>query len=165
MLVSDVADMHDRWPIYAGAVLDAGVRAVFALPVRLSERPVGALDLYRDQRGPLTAEALEGGLLAAELAAMPLLDLMATHAEWDAAGQQDDGWVQLASLERVEVYQATGMIMAALDVDSVEALVRLRAYAFARDLTAGQAAWAIVERRVVLTGPDWLELDGGEARR
>ena len=162
VLVADLADMHSRWPFYAGAVLDAGIQAVFALPVQFSQQPVGALDLYRDRRGPLSAEALEGGMLAAELAALPLLDLMASHAEWDATGQQEDGWLQLASLDRVEVYQATGMIMGAMNVDCVEALVRLRGYAFARDLTAGEAAWAIVERRVRLTGPDWQELDGAE---
>ena len=98
-------------------------------------------------------------MLAAELAALPLLDLMASHARWDDAGQQDDGWTQLASLELVEVYQATGMIMGALGVDTTEALVRLRAYAFARGLTAGQAAWSIVEREVTLDGPDWHNPD------
>ena len=68
VLVADLADTRDRWPVYAGAVLDAGVQAVFALPVRLSAQPVGALDLYRDRRGPLTDDALAGGMLAAELA-------------------------------------------------------------------------------------------------
>jgi hypothetical protein len=42
------------------------------------------------------------------------------------------------------------MIIGQLDVDAVEALVRLRAYAFARGLTASEAAWAIVERWVFL---------------
>lgn len=98
-------------------------------------------------------------MLAAELAALPLLDLMASHARWDAAGQQEDGWTQLASLDRVEVYQATGMIMSRLAVESTEALVRLRAYAFTKGLTAGQAAWLIVERQVTLNGSDWLDPD------
>ena len=155
VLIADLAGVQDRWPVYAGPALDAGVSAVFALPVRLSTQPVGALDLYRDRRGPLSADTLAGGMLAAELAALPLLDLMASHTRWDAAGQQGDGWTQLASLEQVEVYQATGMIMGALDADTTEALVRLRAYAFARGMTAGQAAWLIVERQVTLEGPDW----------
>ena len=90
---------------------------------------------------------------------------MPAHARWDAAGQQEDGWTRLAALERVEVYQATGMIMGALDVDSTEALVRLRASAFARGVTAGEVAWAIVERQVLLTGPDWQDPDGGGTSR
>lgn len=159
VLVADLAGAQDRWPVYAGPVLEAGVSAVFSLPVRLSTQPVGALDLFCERRGPLSADALAGGMLAAELAALPLLDLMAAHAEWDAAGQQADGFAQLASLERVEVYQATGMIMAAIGVDPTEALVRLRAYAFARSLTADEAAWLIVERQVTLEGPDWNDPD------
>jgi len=160
-----VGDLHDpadsRWPAFTDAVLDSGVSSVFALPVRLSAQPVGALDLFRTAAGPLGEDALDGGLLAAELAAAPLLDLLAGHTDWEAAGQPDDGWLQLASLERLEVYQATGMIMAALDVDATEALVRLRAHAFAVDLTAGQVAWQIVERVVSLDSGDWQ--DRGES--
>lgn len=158
VLVADLDDADDlRWPAFTGAVLQAGIGSVFALPVRLSARPVGALDLFRMSRGPLSEQALAGGLLAAELAAVPLLDLLAAHHGWEAAGRPEDGWTQLASLERVEVYQATGMIMGALEVDATEALVRLRAHAFARGDTAAQVALAIVERRVPLDSPDWRD--------
>ena len=91
----------------------------------------GALDLFRNDAGPLTADGLEGGLWAAELAALPFLDLM---TQVGSAEDGDDSWDQLASLERVEVYQATGMIIGHLDVDAAEALVRLRAYAFRHGL-------------------------------
>jgi hypothetical protein len=101
-----------------------------------------------------------------ERASLPLLDLMTSDIDWDAAGEDGDGWDQLASLERVEVYQANGMIIGQLDVDAVEALIRLRAYAFAQVLTASEVAWAIVEHRV---SPDDDEsflppTDGGEGR-
>jgi len=158
VLVGDLDDPGDaRWPAFAGAVLDAGVGAVFALPVRLSAEPVGALDLFRVGRGPLGEAGLAGGLLAAELVALPLLDLLAGHTDWEAAGQPDDGWMQLASLERVEVYQATGMIVGALDVDPAEALVRLRAHALARGITAAEVAIQIVERRMSLDSRDWQD--------
>jgi hypothetical protein len=54
------------------------------------------------------------------------------------------------SLARVEVYQATGMIMGQLGVGPDEALMRLRGYAIAHDRTASDVAWSIVERRLVL---------------
>jgi hypothetical protein len=102
-------------------------------------------------------------LWAAELAALPLLDLMTADIDWTAAGESEDGWEQLTSLQRVEVYQATGMIIAELDVDPAEALIRLRAYAYARGLTASEVAWAMVERRIVLDGDSWepRENEGG----
>jgi hypothetical protein len=148
VLVGDVGDRAEqRWPAFSRAALDSGVRAVFALPVALARAPIGALDLFRNEAGPLTDATLEGGMWAAELAALPFLDLM---TEVGSSESGDDSWEQLASLERVEVYQATGMIIGHLDVDAAEALVRLRAYAFSHGLTASQAAWAIVERRVSL---------------
>jgi len=150
-----VADLEHpaqrRWPAFTGALLEAGVRAVFALPVRVS----------RNSTGSLSGQALDGGLLAAELAALPLLDLMSGDLDWsldrDPAAAGRSGWEQLASLERVEVYQATGMIMGELDVDPTEALVRLRGQAFARGMTASELALAVVERRLSLDTPDWHE--------
>lgn len=174
VLVADLDDPAEtRWPAFTEAVLLAGVSAVFALPVSLAASRVGALDLFRHQRGRLNDRALAGGLLAAELARLPLLDLLAGQAGTAAGGQpagrhgsdgpdsadgvDEDGWTQLASLDRVEVYQATGMLMGALDVDQTEALVRLRAHAYAHGTTAAQIAATIVERRIALTTPDWQD--------
>jgi hypothetical protein len=56
----------------------------------------------------MSGDGLNGGLWAAELAALPLLDLMTSDVDWTAAGEGGNGWEQLASLERVEIYQATG---------------------------------------------------------
>jgi len=155
ILVADLAAIKEqRWPAFTGALLGVGVRAVFALPVAIGAVPVGALDLFRHQPGSLHGEQLGGSLHAAELAALPLLDLMGADLDWSAAGDgESDGdgdgaWSELASLERVEVYQATGMIMAQLGVGPAEALVRLRAHAFAHDQTASEVAWAVVERRL-----------------
>jgi hypothetical protein len=149
-----VADFNDpaegRWPAFSGALLDAGVCAVFALPVAVAHDHVGALDLFRRRSGPLSAEGLAGGVLAAELAALPLLDLMTADVDWDGEAQSEDGWDQLASLERVEVYQATGMIIEALGVGPADAMVRLRAHAFAHAMTASDVAWGVVERRISL---------------
>ena len=162
MLVADLDDAAElRRPGFTGAVLDAGVRAVFALPVSLSSQCVAALSLYRVRPGALSASGLDGGLLAAELAALPLLDVIAEHrATASAEGDQDeDDSGQLAARERVEVYQATGMIICALDVAPAEALVRLRAQAFPRGLTATGLAREVVERRVSVGAPDWQDPD------
>jgi AmiR/NasT family two-component response regulator len=57
-------------------------------------------------------------------------------------------------MSRVEVYQATGMVMGQLSVGPAEALVRLRAHAFARGLTASEVAWSIVRRQLSLESDD-----------
>jgi hypothetical protein len=147
-----VADLQDpaeqRWPTYAGAVLDEGVRAVYALPVSISSAYVGVLDLFRAEPSPLNAADLTGGLFAASLAMAPLRDLISTvMLEPGPIGADVDAWAESATLERVEVYQATGMVMDQLGVTAAEALVRLRAHAFARAMTASELAWQIVRRQ------------------
>jgi hypothetical protein len=54
-LVPDVlaAESLNRWPVFAGAAAQAGVRAVFALPVQVGAVSLGVLDLFRtDPGGP-----------------------------------------------------------------------------------------------------------------
>ncbi len=83
--------------------------------------------------------------------------------DWQKAANGQGSWDQLASLERVEVYQATGMIVAALEVTPADALVRLRAHAISRNLTASDVAYQILNRRLVLDRDDWHEPGGNNA--
>lgn len=152
--------VEDRWPALTQAILGHGIHAVFALPVSIASTPIGALDLYRRSSGRLDDAAMTGGRFAARLAALPLLDLMTADTDWQSAAEGRGSWEQIESLERVEVYQATGMIIAALDVSPADALVRLRAHAISRGLTASVVAFQILERRLVLEKDDWHEADG-----
>jgi GAF domain/ANTAR domain len=150
ILVADLgAASEQRWPAYAEAVLAAGVQAVFATPVVIAAVGVGAIDVFRRQPGPLSPDRLAGLLHAADLAALPLLDLMGRQdLAMTSAGDPGDAWSELISLERVEVYQATGMIMFQVGVEPPDALVRLRAYAYAHDQTATEVAQAVLRRQL-----------------
>ena len=153
-----------RWPAFAGAVLDDGIRGVFAVPIMITSTCVGALDLFRAGPGPLQGDQLAGAFLAADLASRPLLDLLADqsgHSDSTRAsaanreeGDARENRERLTEIDRVEVYQATGMLISQLDVDATEALIRLRAYAIATGQTASQVATAILERRLVLDRDD-----------
>ena len=149
VLVPDLqAQDEPRWPAFKDAAQRAGVRAVFAFPIRVGMIGLGALDLFRSVAGPLSAAQLRDALTAADGAAQILLDLV---DESSTATERDDPlaqWAQVASLSRIEVYQATGMIMAQLDLSPAAALVRLRAHAFANELTASEVAQLITSRRL-----------------
>ncbi len=151
VLVADLSLVTEqRWPALTHALLREDVQAIFAAPVMIASSPVGALDLFRHAPGPLSEDALSAFAHAADLAAMPLLDLISSDLHWDTDGDgtRGEGWDQLSSLERVEVYQATGMIMDQLDLDPAEALLRLRARAFAVGQTASDVAWAVITRAI-----------------
>jgi hypothetical protein len=158
ILVADLADLEEqRWPAFTQAVRAAGIAAVFAFPISLVASPIGAIDLFCRRPGRLDADRLNGAHRAAQLASLPLLDMMAGIGR--SGRQRTHAWSELASLERVEVYQATGMIIAQLDVSPAEALVRLRAYAFAHDLTASQVAWKVVGRTLSFGDDDGFGAD------
>jgi len=74
VLVPDLDDRRhlapERWPAFLAAVAAAGVRAVFAFPLRIGVISLGAMDLYRRSSGPLGAPQLGAALLAAEAAAL-----------------------------------------------------------------------------------------------
>lgn len=151
VMVTDLADGHrDQWPAFSIAALDRGVRAVFALPVTVANMHIGALDLYRNTPGGLDSSQLAGGLVAAEFAALPLLDMMGSDLDAAVADATSPAWTELTALTRVEVYQAAGILIAQLGVRPAEALVRLRAYAYAHDMTASEVAFEIIEHRLRL---------------
>jgi len=155
VLAPDLAHSSERrWPAFAASMGQAGVRAVFALPVTVTASTVGALDLFRHTAGALGADAFQGALSAARLAALPLLDLIDQLAQRAAAGideaDQQDPWQELTSLDRTEIYQATGMLMAQGDLDPAQALVRLRARAWTQGRTASDVAWDVLEGRLRL---------------
>lgn len=148
-----VPDLHahdePRWPAFKEAAERAGVHAVFAMPVRVGDIGLGALDLFRSVAGPLSTTQVRDALLFADAAAQILLDLI-DDANTNNQGEPLDQWDQLASLSRIEVYQATGMIMAQLDLSPAAALIRLRAYAFVHELTAAEVAQLVISRRLRL---------------
>ncbi|MFF1299574.1 MULTISPECIES: ANTAR domain-containing protein [unclassified Streptomyces] len=66
------------------------------------------------------------------------------HASVDSS--EVVAWLQGAEADREEIHQATGMIMVQLGVNAQEALLRLRARAFAQDQTSTGIARAIIDR-------------------
>lgn len=151
VLVHDLADPDERrWPIYGPAMVDLDVRGVFAMPIVVAGEYVGALDLFRTDPGPLDRDELAGAAVAAEMAGVPLLDLLDADLKAAVADPDSDAWAELHTLSRSEVSQATGMLVAQLDVEPAEALVRLRAHAYATGRSAVDVARDILDLRLRL---------------
>ena len=151
VLVPDLAKPNlMRWPLYRPAMLDHKIRGVFAIPVVLAGEFIGALDLFTTEPGELHVEQLAWAVVAAELAGAPLLDLM--HSDLQAAVNDpySSAWADFNALSRIEVSQATGMLVAQLGVEPAEALVRLRAHAYATNRSATEVARDILDRRLRL---------------
>jgi len=146
VLEADLADpAQARWPVFAQAGVQAGVRAVFAFPLQLGAVSLGVLALYRDRPAPLEDEELALGLVLAEVATQTILGLQ-------AGAPAEELHVLLADepAHWAEIHQATGMVSAQLEVTLDEAFVRLRSHAFANDRPLREVAEHIVARRLRL---------------
>lgn len=151
VLVSDLSDPSDlRWPLYGPAMLDMRIPGVHAVPIAVAGEYIGALDVFRARPGALTAEHLSGAVMAAELAGVPLLDVLDSDMQAAASDPGSNAWSELNVLSRAEVSQATGMLVAQLDVEPAEALIRLRAHAYATSRAASEVARDILERRLTM---------------
>lgn len=151
VVVVDLADAGEvRWPGYAAAMLAHSIHSVYAMPVVLAGEYVGALDLYRSRPSTLDPEQFAGALIAAGLAELPLLDLLSDDLQAVIGQGEPRTWSELASLTRMEISQATGMLIAQLDVEPTEALIRLRAHAYATNRSATEVARDILDNQLRL---------------
>jgi len=146
-LVADTASptSNHRWPIFAPGVGRLGVCAMYSLPLALGAIRVGALDLYNDTPGHLTQDQLVDALVYADTALLLVLDAqsgIATPMDGDSPDRLGP------VLWHAEVHQAAGMISVQLGVSALEALVRLRAYAYGHDKRLTDVARSVVERRL-----------------
>ncbi|MBW8480815.1 GAF domain-containing protein [Actinomadura parmotrematis] len=128
-----------RWPLFSALAQAARVAAVFAFPLVSGRSRVGVLTACRDRPGGLGAAGYRDGLLLAD-AAVALLLREQEEAAADPAAPAD--WLALGA----EIHQAAGMVSVQLDCTVEDALARLRAHAFANDLTVSRAALLVVER-------------------
>lgn len=134
-----------RWGAFSDAAVAAGVEAIFAFPLQVGAMSLGAMDLYVDQSGELRREQLSNALVMAGVIARELLTRQALAEPGGmAAGLEDTESLLL------EVHQATGMLSEQLGIPIADALVRLRAYAYAEALRINDVAHAIVARRLRL---------------
>ncbi|MFJ4538603.1 GAF and ANTAR domain-containing protein [Streptomyces tibetensis] len=133
-----------RWPVFAQQATEAGVRAVYAVPLGSGAMCVGTLDLYRDRPGGLTDRQLH---VARVVAGVMTVALMALPHGDEPETQDGEDWLSGLATDHDEVYQAVGMIMAQLGVGADDALARLRADAFAHGRTALDVARDVIAHR------------------
>ena len=137
-----------RWLAFTPAAVTAGAQAVFGFPLQVGGVGLGALNLYRDEPGPMTDDQCADSLVLADVAAHAVLALQ-THASPGALGTE----LEEGANFRFVVHQASGMVAVQLGVSVSEALIRLRAYAFGHDRLVADVAAEIVARKIRLDDP------------
>ncbi|HKT05314.1 MAG TPA: GAF and ANTAR domain-containing protein [Rugosimonospora sp.] len=138
VLAADLAayEYASRWPAFAPAAVACGAAALFAFPLRVGAIRIGVMSLYRDHAGELTDPQLRSALVFADAATLILLSRSA------------NGGPEVDLGRGAVVHQATGMVAVQLAVPLAEALVRLRAHAYAESRPVDEIARDVVERRL-----------------
>jgi transcriptional regulator with GAF, ATPase, and Fis domain len=121
---ADLTRADQRWPRFAATAVQAGFRTVEALPMRLRDQVVGALNLFRATPGPFAAADLRIGQALADVATIGLLQERSLRRTEILAEQ-----LQGALNSRVTIEQAKGKLAERLTINMGDAFQMLRDYA------------------------------------
>jgi hypothetical protein len=154
-----VPDLHHssetaQWPIFAAAVAEqTNAQALFALPLQWGVTNLGVLDLYRNATGELSHTQWRDALSAADIAALMILGLRTdpTNPDPDPDPDTHTGGLDHPTGDRAAIHQATGMVLAQLQITATEALARLRAYAFVEQRLLDDIAHDVINRTLTFT--------------
>jgi GAF domain-containing protein len=129
-----------RWPSFSATALQAGFQSALALPLRLRDVTLGALNLLSITRAPMNEADV---VVARAFADLATLSIMQHRAATEAQRLNEQLSAALAS--RVIIEQAKGVISERTGVDLAEAFSRLRSYARNHNLRLTNVARAAVD--------------------
>ena len=135
-----------RWPQFADRAGQAGFSAVQALPMRLRDQVIGALNLFRGTVGTFDPEVVHVGQALADVATISLLHDRSMRRT-DTLNEQ----LQTALNSRVVIEQAKGKLAERLGIDVDQAFTLLRDQARNRNQRLSDLARAFVDGTQAIT--------------
>lgn len=131
-----------RWPPFVDLARDRGIKAVSAYPLMNATAKVGVLTLYRAEEGDLSDTQRDDSVAVARI----LTDTLASMAPADLSTLPIDEPL----IYRAEIYQASGMVAVHMGVTPDLALLRIREYGAAHQMSVFEVSTEIVTLRLRL---------------
>jgi transcriptional regulator with GAF, ATPase, and Fis domain len=141
--VADLTKETARWPNFVAAATSAGFASVHALPMRLRDTVLGALNLFSTQVGPLTDDDLALAQALAHVASVALVQ--------DKAAADKDlivGQLNTALSSRVVIEQSKGVLAQKGGLDMNQAFAALRRYSRDHNERLSDVAAAVVGQTI-----------------
>ena len=139
----ELSTTDGRWPRFTPLALAGGFHSVHCLPMRLRGRTIGALNMFRSDRGALEDADVQAAQGLADVATIAILQ---HQAALNAQALNDQ--LNFALTSRVLIEQAKGKISEAFHVDMVVAFQRLRNHARNHNLGLTELARGVAEGAV-----------------
>ncbi len=136
----DLAAVNGHWPTFAPVAVAAGFRAADAVPMRLRDNIIGALNLFSTAPGSLTETDL---IVARALADIATIAILQQRQIFDADTVNDQ--LNHALTSRVTIEQAKGIVAERERLDMPEAFERLRTYGRNRNRRLHDVAADIID--------------------
>lgn len=122
--VPDLNHSGDRWPSFAAEAANEAFTSVFAVPLRLRQQVIGAMNLFRTTPGELTESDRYVAQGLADIATIGILHERAIRREETLTEQ-----LQTALTNRAIIEQAKGILAHAGNLEMHQAFEQLRHYA------------------------------------
>jgi GAF domain-containing protein len=129
----------ERWPRFSVAALDAGFESVLAMPLRLRDNTLGALNLFSVGQAAMEDADL---VVARAFADLATISIVQHRAAVEAQLLNDQLTHALNS--RIVIEQAKGIISERAGIDLPAAFARLRAYARSHNLKLTDVAQSAI---------------------
>jgi GAF domain-containing protein len=142
-----------RWPSFSAAAVQAGFQSASALPLRLRDVTLGAMNLLSVTRVPMDEADVIVARAFADLATLSIV-----HHRASAEAQRLNEQLAGALTSRVVIEQAKGVLAERAGVDLAEAFSRLRAYARSSNLRLTDVAQAAVAGTLDLDSLAWARV-------
>ena len=143
--LSDIEAEGDRYTDFQAAALSQGFQSIHAIPMRFRPNTIGALNLFRKQKGLLSDEDATIGQALADVATISLLHERTARENATVTEQ-----LQRALSSRVFIEQAKGVIAERNSINMDEAFTRLRAHARSHQETMYTSAANVINSRVMI---------------
>lgn len=138
---ADLTVGPQRWPRFAAAARERGFAAVQAVPLRLRDQIIGAMNLLRAEPGAVPADDTAVAQSFADVATIGILNMRALALSEQVAEQ-----LQIALNSRIVIEQAKGALAERRKVGVAAAFTMLRAYARSHNRQLTEVARAVVKR-------------------
>ncbi|MDJ0348198.1 GAF and ANTAR domain-containing protein [Cryobacterium sp. PH29-G1] len=146
---------HPLWPVFHAELMHTAVAALYVFPLTLGAVDIGIVELYSTTPEALNRNERAKARVMANETAWNLLDRLLRLQETANTDPPDAEPMEAKSagspLSRREIHQATGMVLVQMNVTPTNALLLLRAHAFAHGRTVRAVASDVVARRLVIS--------------